>query len=228
MPAVAPEAPDVRATAPPTRAAWAEQHPLLTVYYDVEWGMPVTDETGVFERLSLEAFQSGLSWLTILQRREGFRDAFAGFDPERVAAFGEADVERLLADAGIIRNRRKILATIGNARATLALRDQGTDLARLVWGFRPERSPAPRNDAEVGSASAESLELARELKRRGFAFVGPTTVYALMTAIGIVDEHLVSSHRRGCSGLWNADGSRTARAVPFPELAGAAAAGSAR
>ncbi|WP_025133772.1 DNA-3-methyladenine glycosylase I [Leucobacter sp. PH1c] len=202
--------------AAPQRAAWAEQDPLLTEYYDTEWGMPVTDDPGVFERLSLEAFQSGLSWLTILKKREAFRDAFADFEPQRVAAFGERDVARLLADPGIVRNTRKIEATISNARATLALAEAGeTTLAELVWAAMPERSPAPVTDAEVPTTSRESQALAKELKRRGFSFVGPTTMYALMSAIGIVDIHLVSSHRRGCSGLWAPDGSR--RGHPFAE-----------
>ncbi|MBO1901193.1 DNA-3-methyladenine glycosylase I [Leucobacter weissii] len=193
---------------PATRAAWALQDPLLTAYYDEEWGMPVREETGVFERLSLEAFQAGLSWLTVLRKRESFRRAFDRFDPEIVAAYGAADIERLLADTGIIRNRRKISATVRNAAATLRLRDEGTDLAALVWSYMPERSPAPRGDDEVPSTSRESAALAKELKRRGFSFVGPTTVFALMTAIGIVDAHLVDSPRRGCSGLWNRDGTR--------------------
>ncbi|PRI11939.1 DNA-3-methyladenine glycosylase I [Leucobacter massiliensis] len=200
----------------PRRAGWAESDPLLTAYYDTEWGMPVFDETGLFERLSLEAFQSGLSWLTVLRKREAFRSAFRGFDPELVAAFNEDDVERLLADPGIIRNRRKIEATIGNARAVLRLREEpGPDLPELIWSFMPERSPAPGSDAEVPAVSPESQALARELKRRGFAFVGPTTVYALMTAVGVADAHHVWSHRRGCSGLWNPDGSRSAQPLPF-------------
>lgn len=197
----------------PQRASWATGDPLLTEYYDTEWGMPVRDEAGVFERLSLEAFQSGLSWITVLRKREAFRAAFDGFDPDRVAAYGAEDVERLLADSGIIRNRRKIEATVGNAGAALRLREEGTDLGELVWSFMPELSPAPPTEAEVPSTSPESAALAKELKRRGFSFVGPTTVYALMTAIGIVDAHVVTSHRRGCSGLWNADGTR---AVPGP------------
>lgn len=191
------------------RAAWADSDPLLAQYYDTEWGMPVTDEAGVFERLALESFQSGLSWLTVLRKREAFRAAFEGFDPDRVAAYGDPEIERLLADAGIIRNRRKIEATIANARATVALRSEVEGgLAALVWSHMPERSPAPETESEVPSTSRESVELAKELKRRGFSFVGPTTVYALMSAIGIVDTHLVSSHRRGCSGLWNPDGTR--------------------
>lgn len=193
----------------PVRSAWADSDPLLTEYYDTEWGMPVYDETGVFERLSLEAFQAGLSWLTVLRKREAFRLAFAGFDPERVATFDDGDFERLMADEGIIRNRMKIRATVQNALATLALRDRGESLADLVWSYLPDRSPAPSADHEVPSTSEESIALAKELKKRGFAFVGPTTTYALMTAIGMADVHLVTSHRRGCSGLWALDGSRT-------------------
>ena len=189
------------------RPAWAATDDLLRDYYDTEWGLPVTDERGVFERLSLEAFQSGLSWATILRKRPAFRAAFAEFDPEAVAGFGQPDIERLLADAGIVRNRAKILATIANAQATLALRDDG-GLAELVWSFQPERTPVPQTPAEVPTTSAESVALAKELRRRGFRFVGPTTMFALMEAIGLVDTHLVGSHRRGCSGLWTADGRR--------------------
>lgn len=216
MPSTAQTTPAMRAepTRQQERASWASGDPLLTEYYDAEWGMPVTDERGVYERLMLEAFQSGLSWLTVLRKRDAFRAAFDGFDPELVAGYGEHEVERLLADAGIIRNRRKIEAAIVNARSTLRLRDEGPGLAELVWTYMPERSPAPESEAEVPSTSPESLALAKELKRRGFVFVGPTTVYALMTAIGIVDAHLVTSHRRGCSGLWNIDGTR-AGAAPF-------------
>lgn len=191
------------------RAAWAKTDPLMQEYYDTEWGMPVFDEQGVFERLTLEAFQSGLSWRTILLRREGFRSAFAGFDVDKVADFDDARVEELMGDSGIIRNRRKIEAAVSNARATQKMREQDADLASLVWSFQPQTSPCPVSDEEVPATSKESTELARELKRRGFSFVGPTTVYALMTAIGIVDAHLVTSHRRGCSGLWNIDGTRT-------------------
>ncbi|WP_336659683.1 DNA-3-methyladenine glycosylase I [Leucobacter sp. USHLN153] len=198
------------------RAAWATQDPLLTEYYDTEWGMPLFEDDEVFERLSLEAFQSGLSWLTVLRKREAFRESFAGFSIERVAAFDDADIERLLMDARLIRNRRKIVATISNARAAIRLREEtGAGIAEWVWRYQPERSPAPRTEEEVPSVSPESRELAKELKRRGFSFVGPTTVYALMTAIGIADAHLLSSHRRGCSGLWAAGGSRTELPLPF-------------
>lgn len=190
------------------RSAWALQDPLLTEYYDTEWGMPVRDEQGVFERLTLEAFQSGLSWLTILRKRSAFREAFDGFDPERVAAYSETDVERLLENASIIRNRSKIEATIANAQAMVELHRNGETLSDMVWGHMPEISPTPHTDAEVPSTSPESIELAKALKRAGFKFVGPTTMYALMSALGVVDVHIVSSHRRGCSGLWNTDGTR--------------------
>ncbi|MCF6472837.1 DNA-3-methyladenine glycosylase I [Nonomuraea sp. MG754425] len=183
------------------RPAWAAASPSLRDYYDSEWGMPVTDEHGVYERVCLEGFQAGLSWATILRKRPAFRTAFAGFRPDAVAAYTDADVERLMADTGIVRNRRKIEATLTNARATIRLREE-MGLAALVWSFRPEATPRPRTFAEIPTQSAESLALSRELRRRGFAFVGPTTMYALMEAIGIVDTHLVGSHRRGSSGIW--------------------------
>lgn len=206
----------------PIRAAWASTDPLLTDYYDREWGMPVFDEAGVFERLSLEAFQSGLSWLTILRKRDAFRSAFVGFDPAAVAAFDETDIERLLGDAGIIRNRAKITSTIANARAILDLHDRGETLSDLVWSFMPEHSPLPETDDEVPSTSEESIALAKALKRRGFRFVGPTTAFALMTAIGIADAHTMSSHRRACSGLWLPDGQRSARGIEVFQRASAA------
>lgn len=185
------------------RPAWAATDPLLREYYDTEWGMPVRDERGVFERLSLEAFQSGLSWATILRKRPAFREAFDGFDPDRVGRYDDADVARLLADAGIVRNRAKVLATIVNARATVALREHPDgDLASLVWSFRPADTPRPRTPAEVPTTSPESVALSKALKRHGFTFVGPTTMFALMEALGIVDTHVVGSHRRGTSGVW--------------------------
>ncbi|MGN7224409.1 DNA-3-methyladenine glycosylase I [Curtobacterium flaccumfaciens] len=184
------------------RPVWATSDELLREYYDTEWGMPVRDERGVFERLSLEAFQSGLSWRTILAKRPAFRTAFADFDADTVAAFGEDDVARLMADAGIVRNRAKILATITNANATIALRQDG-GLADFVWSFRPTTTPEPRSSAEVPTKSDESLALSKALRKRGFAFVGPTTMYALMEALGIVDTHLMGSHRRGTSGVWS-------------------------
>ena len=184
------------------RPAWAATDPLLRNYYDTEWGMPVRDEQGMYERLSLEAFQAGLSWATILRKRPAFREVFDGFDPEQVARYGEEDVERLMADARIVRNRAKIRAAITNANATLALRDRG-GLADFVWSFQPERTPRPRTPAEVPTTSPESLALSKALRKEGFAFVGPTTMHALMEAVGIIDTHLLDSHRRGSSGVWS-------------------------
>jgi len=183
------------------RPAWAAVDPLLQEYYDTEWGMPVRDERGLFERISLEAFQSGLSWATILRKRPAFRAAFDGFSPDAVAGYSERDVERLMADAGIVRNRRKIEATITNARATVDLRSSG-GLVELVWSFQPATTPAPTSHDEVPTSSPESVALSKALRRHGFTFVGPTTMYALMEAVGIVDTHLVDSHRRGSSGVW--------------------------
>ena len=183
------------------RPEWAASDPLMQAYYDTEWGMPVRDERGLFERISLEAFQSGLSWATILRKRPAFRAAFADFDPDAVAGFGEPDVERLMGDAGIVRKRRKIEATITNARATVALREEG-GLVDLVWSFRPAATPAPASYDEVPTRSVESVALSKALRSKGFTFVGPTTMHALMEAVGIVDTHLVGSHRRGSSGVW--------------------------
>jgi len=185
------------------RPAWGASDPLMQEYYDTEWGMPVRDERGLFERLSLEAFQSGLSWATILRKRPAFRVAFADFDPDAVAAFGEDDVERLLGDAGIVRNRAKIEATIANAAATVGLRADG-GLAQLVWSFQPQVNTAPVSYAELPTQSPESVALSKALRKRGFRFVGPTTMYALMLAVGMIDGHLVGSHRRGSSGVWPA------------------------
>lgn len=183
------------------RPAWTSADDLMREYYDTEWGMPVRDERGMFERLSLEAFQSGLSWATILRKRPAFREAFAGFDPDEVAAFTEDDYERLMADARIVRNKAKIRATMQNAAATIALRDAG-GLAEFVWSFQPAETPHPQTPADVPTQSPESKALAKALRGKGFAFVGPTTMYALMEAVGIVDTHLVGSHRRGSSGVW--------------------------
>ena len=183
------------------RPLWASSNEMLRRYYDTEWGMPITDETGLFERLSLECFQSGLSWAIILSKREAFRDAFAQFDPEKVALFSETDFERLIEDPRIVRNRLKIRATIANAQATLALRDEG-GLAQLIWSHQPEQTPRPRAMSEIPTQSEESKALAKELKKRGFKFAGPTTMFALMEAVGMVDTHLLGSHRRGTSGIW--------------------------
>jgi DNA-3-methyladenine glycosylase I len=173
--------------------------PLYERYHDEEWGRPVRDERGLFEKLSLEAFQSGLSWATILRKRESFRAAFAGFDPATVAAFGAADVDRLLRDAGIVRNRAKVEATIANAGATVALRESGEPLDALIWAHRPPPRPAPASFADVPAAVPESMALARELKRRGFRFVGPTTLYALMQACGLVNDHLAGCPARAAT-----------------------------
>jgi DNA-3-methyladenine glycosylase I len=177
------------------RCHWATSAPEYLEYHDREWGRPVHDQVGLFERLCLEGFQSGLSWLTILRKREGFRRAFAGFDPAVVAGFGDRDVARLLGDPGIIRNRRKVEATIANARAVLALHD--TTLPELVWSHAPADHPAPASFAEVPATIPESVALAKELKRRGFRQVGATTVYATMQACGVVDDHLAGCFVRG-------------------------------
>jgi DNA-3-methyladenine glycosylase I len=183
------------------RCGWAGSAPEYVAYHDHEWGREVRDDRGLFERLSLEAFQSGLAWITILRKREAFRAAFAGFEVEAVARFDEQDVARLLADAGIVRNRAKIEATVANARAALAL---DVPLGTLLWSFAPDPPPpAPRRLSEVPATTAESVAMARELKRRGFRFVGPTTAYALMQATGMVDDHLarcwVSAARDGAA-----------------------------
>ena len=183
------------------RPAWAASDPLLMEYYDTEWGMPVRDERGLYERICLEGFQAGLSWATILRKRPAFRVAFANFDPDAVARFGGDDVEHLMGDPGIVRNRMKINATIANARATLALRDEG-GLVEFVWSHRPAETPRPETMADVPTVSEESKALSRALRAKGFSFVGPTTIHALMEAVGMVDTHLLSSHRRGSSGIW--------------------------
>ncbi|WP_321814216.1 MULTISPECIES: DNA-3-methyladenine glycosylase I [unclassified Paraburkholderia] len=174
---------------------------LLRAYYDSEWGMPVLDERGLFERISLEAFQSGLSWLIVLQKREALRKAFSHFDPDLVAKFGAHDIERLLADTGIIRNRAKIDAAINNAQAVIELRKDG-GLVEFIWSFKPAATPVPRTMADIPTTSEESIALSKALRKRGFKFVGPTTMFALMEAAGIVDIHLIDSHRRGSSGVW--------------------------
>jgi DNA-3-methyladenine glycosylase I len=186
------------------RPPWASTDLLLRGYYDTEWGMPIRDERGLFERLSLEAFQAGLSWVTILRKRENFRIAFNQFDPDKIAAFDEEDINCLMNDAGIIRNRAKIIATVSNAAATIKLRGDG-GLANLIWSFKPERTPLPQTMAEVPTTSLESIALSKALRKRGFSFVGPTTMFALMEAIGMVDTHLLDSHRRGSSGIWAID-----------------------
>jgi DNA-3-methyladenine glycosylase I len=161
-------------------------------YHDEEWGRPVTDERGLYERLCLEGFQSGLSWATILRKRENFRRAFAEFEPDAVARFGERDVQRLLDDAGIVRHRGKIEATIANARGVLELREAGTPLQELVWSYEPEDYPAPATTADWQSETPASKALSKRLKAAGFRFVGPTTVWASMQACGVVNDHLTT------------------------------------
>jgi DNA-3-methyladenine glycosylase I len=178
------------------RCWWGGSAPEYTGYHDREWGRPVTGEDALFERLCLEAFQSGLSWLTILRKREAFREAFAGFHIERVAAFGARDVRRLLGDRGIVRNRAKIEAAIVNARAASSLIEEGGSLARLLWSFTPRRPRAPRTREDLPATTPESSAMARELKARGFVFVGPTTAYATMQACGLVNDHLAGCHAR--------------------------------
>jgi DNA-3-methyladenine glycosylase I len=182
-----------------SRCAWAGSTPDYLVYHDSEWGVPVHGERALYERLTLEAFQSGLSWLTILRKREAFRAAFAGFDPEVVAAFGDGDRARLMADAGIVRNRLKIDAAIRNASAVLALRDQG-GLDQLLWSHAPSDHVPPREVGDLRATSPESVALAKTLKKSGFVFVGPTTMYAAMQACGLVDDHLAGCHRAGVGG----------------------------
>jgi DNA-3-methyladenine glycosylase I len=172
------------------KRCWTTSDPLYDRYHDEEWGRPVRDERGVYERLCLEGFQAGLSWLTILRKRGNFRAAFAGFDPEAVARFGERDVERLLGDAGIVRHRGKIEAAIANARGTLALREQGTPLHELFWAHAPAERPAPRSWEDWPVQSPESEALSKRLKAAGFRFVGPTTLHAGMQACGVVNDHL--------------------------------------
>ena len=175
------------------KRCWTTSDPVYLAYHDEEWGRPVVDERALLERLCLEGFQSGLSWLTILRKRENFRAAFAGFDPAVVARFGKRDVARLLGDAGIVRHRGKIEAAIANAQGTLALRAAGTPLEELVWAHRPKRiRSAPRTLRNLPATTPESNALSKELKRAGFRFVGPTTVYATMQACGVVNDHIAS------------------------------------
>ena len=176
------------------RCPWGDGDAVMRAYHDEEWGRPVTGESAHLERLTLEAFQSGLSWRTVLLKRPAFRAAFHDFDADRIAAYDEHDVARLMADAGIVRNAAKVNAAITNARATVALRDHG-GLVALIESHRPAAWTPPATTADVQARTAESLALSKALKRAGFAFVGPTTMHALMEAIGLVDDHLVDCHR---------------------------------
>lgn len=232
------------ATAPP-RTPWASASSMMRAYYDREWGLPVTDERGLYERLCLEGFQAGLSWATVLSRREAFRRAFEDFDPEAVASFDEDRIQALMQDAAIIRSRPKITAAVTNARAVLQLRERvrqaeehpgpgtGLDatgtvpltgfalprwtgeplkipagLPALIWSFCPLTTPRPESPEQVPTSSADSAALAKTLKRNGFRFIGPTSAYALMEAIGMVDTHWVGSHRRGVSEIFSPEGTR--------------------
>lgn len=184
-------------TPSPPRCTWPGDDPLMIDYHDHEWGLPERDERRLYEKLVLDGAQAGLSWKTILHRREGYRRAFEGFDVERVARYGEADFERLLADPGIIRNRQKVRSAIGNARAVLALHEAGETLAGLMWGFVGGETIHNRwrRDSQLPAETAESQAMSKELKRRGFSFVGPTICYALMQAVGMVNDHVVDCFR---------------------------------
>ncbi len=183
------------------RCPWGSGPGVLREYHDTEWGVPVVGEAALFERLSLEGAQAGLSWLTILNKRERYREVFAGFDPDVVAAMTDADLDALMADTGIVRNRAKIASVRRNAQAAIGLRADG-GLAAFVEAFAPAGTPEPTRSSEVPTTSPESVALSKALKKRGFGFVGPTTMFALMEATGIVDTHLTGCHRRGVSGRW--------------------------
>jgi DNA-3-methyladenine glycosylase I len=180
------------------RCPWAGGPGVMRDYHDTEWGHQVRGEAAYLERLTLEAFQSGLSWSTILHKREAFREVFHGFDADAIAAFDEDDVERLMQEPRIVRNRLKIQAALTNARATVALRDD-LGLEAFVLAFRPEVAPSPTTTEEMVTTSPDSVALSKALKKHGFAFVGPTTMYALSEAIGLFDPHLVGCHRRGAA-----------------------------
>jgi DNA-3-methyladenine glycosylase I len=180
------------------RCRWGASTPEYRAYHDGEWGRPVAEEIRILEKLCLEGFQSGLSWITVLRKRDAFREVFDNFEPEAVARFGDKDVERLLGDARIIRHRGKINATITNARATLHLWDEGTTLAGLVWSYEPDRTgePAPQALGDLPTTTDEAKALSKDLRKRGFAFVGPTTVYSAMQSLGLVNDHLEGCHWR--------------------------------
>jgi DNA-3-methyladenine glycosylase I len=193
------------------RCAWGTSTPDYVAYHDEEWGRPVTDDVRLYEKICLEGFQSGLSWLTILRKRDGFRRAFASFEPERVARYGDRDVTRLLGDAGIVRHRGKIEATIANARATLEAQERHGSLAAFVWSFEPARRgrPVPKRLGEIAARTPESTSLAKALAKLGFRFVGPTTAYAAMQSLGLVNDHLAGCHVRAAC-----ERDRRATAIP--------------
>ena len=175
------------------RCAWCVSDPQYMKYHDTEWGKPVTDDQKLYEKLCLEGFQAGLSWLTILRKRENFREAFQGFDPEIVAKFTSRDITRLMKNEGIVRNRMKIEATIANAKATLRVQDELDSLSTLIWSFAPQKPKrAPRTLSDIPATSPESVALSKELLKRGFKFVGPTTMYAAMQSLGLVNDHLAT------------------------------------
>ena len=178
-----------------TRCWWCGDDPFYVQYHDDEWGHPVTDDVRLFEKLCLEGFQSGLSWLTILRKRENFRTAFAGFELERVAAFDDGDVQRLLADAGIVRHRGKIASTINNAARALDLRTEFGSIYEYVSRYRPARQTRLTVDSEMAATCPESIAMSKDLKRRGWSFVGPTTMYAFMQAMGLVNDHIEGCER---------------------------------
>jgi DNA-3-methyladenine glycosylase I len=180
------------------RCSWGASTPDYAAYHDDEWGRPIVDDVRIYEKICLEGFQSGLSWLTILRKRENFRSAFAGFDPQAVATFGTRDIKRLLGDAGIVRHRGKIEATIANARATIAAQELHGSLARVVWSFEPRRRgrPVPKGLGDIEAKTAESAALSKALSKLGFRFVGPTTAYAAMQSLGLVNDHVARCHVR--------------------------------
>ena len=199
------------------RCWWCGDDPLYVSYHDKEWGVPLRDERALFELLCLEGFQAGLAWITILRKRVAFREAFEGFEPDVVAGYGEADVLRLLADAGIVRHRGKITATIANAQAVVAMREAGTSLKQIVWSHAPgRRERALDARSEIPAETPESAELARALRKWGMRYVGPTTVYAFMQSAGLVDDHLAGCHRAGLGSARHRTSARPRGAIPTP------------
>lgn len=196
------------------RCAWAASTAEYRSYHDGEWGRPVGNDVQIYEKLCLEGFQAGLSWITILRKRPAFRRAFAGFDPEKVAGFGPGEIEMLLGDVGIVRHRGKIQAAITNARAVMVLHGRGLSLAGLVWSHRPVARKAPEVPGDLEASTAESEALSRDLRRNGFAFVGPTTVYSAMQSLGVVNDHLA-----GCE--WREVCEEDRRRFAVPESGGA-------
>jgi DNA-3-methyladenine glycosylase I len=191
------------------RCDWGGSDPLMIAYHDLEWGVPARDDRRLFEFLTLEGAQAGLSWMTILRKREGYRRAFAGFDPEVVSRWGEPEVQRLLADPSIVRNRAKVASAINNARALLAMRQEHGSFAAHLWGFVGDQplQPGRRSMADVPAETPEARDISRDLKRRGFTFVGPTIVYSLMQACGLVNDHVASCFRWAELGTRSASGS---------------------